>query len=154
MSPESPSPHPLEPQGSQSQQAVSLTAPCKCIKRRSPAERWCVHGVPFVGDKRSPGCTVPAPQSCLPLLVAPWGDRSPPGADLLGQTEVRAGTALRSASQQGKWQAVRHAPVLLLALCPQPWNAGAAVAMVPWQPLSLFHQDLGISPAAVSCCPF
>lgn len=105
--------------------------------------------MPFVRDKRSAGCTVPAPQSwSMPFLGAPWGDRSPPGANLLGQTEVRAGTALSSASQQGKWQAARYAPVLLLALCPQQWYAedtggyGSSAAIIP----------LPARPGDLSCC--
>lgn len=158
MSPESPSPHPSELlQGAQSQQAVSLTAPRKYINIGSPAERCCVCTI--CGVTRGAPDTWLWPHRvgvcCLPFLGAPWGDGSPPGASLLEQTELTAGTALRSASWQGKQHAAKHIPVLLLAPCPQLRHAGGNGGHGPSAATSLLPAGPpGKPPAAVSRCPF
>lgn len=157
-SPESPSPHLSELlQGALSQQAVSLTTPHKYIDIGSPAERHCIHAVCGLTRRALDTWLWPhrAGPCCLPFLGAPWGDGSPPRASLLEQTEVTVGTALRSVSRRGKQQAAKHIPVLLLAPCPQPWHAGGSGGHSPSAATSLLPaRPPGMSPAAVSHCPF
>lgn len=74
---------------------------------------------------------------CLSFLGVLQG--SPPGASLPELVEATAGTALRSAARQGKQQAAKHTPILLLAPCPQPRHASghrpsAATSLPPAGP--------------------
>lgn len=93
---------------------------------------------------------------CLPFLGAPWGDSCPPRASLLEHTELTAGTALREVCiTTGETESCK------IYSCSAPRSVPTATA---WQgqqwprPLGN-HQPPssrtpGMSPAAVSRCPF
>lgn len=64
---------------------------------------------------------------------------------------MAAGTALRSASQQGKQQTAEHGPVLLPALCPQLWHVRGSGGHHPSAATSLLPAaPPGIPPTTVS----
>lgn len=122
----------------------------------SLAERCCVHAIcgvtRGVPDVRLQPHRVAS--RCLPFLRAPQGNGFPSGTSLLALMEVTAGTALRSATWQGKQQAAKYIPVLLLAPCRQPRHVrgsgghglSAATSLLPaGPPQDVSHCSLSLS---------
>lgn len=83
------------------------------------------------------------------------GRQAPPGAILLEPLEATVGTALTSATHQGKQQAAKHIPVLFIAPCPQPRLAAGSSGHGPSADTRLLPAgSTRISPTAASRCPF